>query len=1087
MNKHLRLKGYLNGDETISMEGLFGFGGPSDPKLKQILNNHNRTIGNKAWVTARLAAKAVANDRIIDAVSYNGKTYTDPVQALKQSGSMYASFLKNYRKRLDGYGEDIMDILMWGNQLLQQGQDPNLVGQRMVDELEKHPLPIDSAARYTEFFGNVAWNPGTGFATDASVVASATQLPPLTANQIVEATKIINDQTTWISKFQENQVMPGTRISDDQVYAQLGKSSSRSEIANLFGNDRVPRKQFDQLQKGINHWLNMHKVVLQWINTQLKDSVSTESINGDHFMGQHNRLSSYLTGEQTTISTEGLWDNLKEFFTGDHPDNIGPNGAPNPYRKKSAGETAKWLKKFNSQLQSTFGNKAWVTEHLSSTPVTDVELLRALSFNQKPIGKPIDVLNKAKSIVQPFVSTNTPKLNRYIDEVDTASQLLVGGIISGDIGDITINLQAGLTALENIKRPFPDSFNGPDYLGGQEYILYKGSHHGEWRTDSRYTAPKQPLPTLSVEDVVQAISAVCDSMAVISSMESAIDFPQEMMQQHQWEQLQKVNLELYNEAEVELIDRPSFQSMVLTSYLQAWRTTLLDVVKWVYLSCGGTQISTESIGGQVSMEGLWDDIKKLFDASAPDPRVKEKNGRKVYEFSWVPTFKQEIEKTYANLDWVKRHYHPRDVRAPKLAVELSYKRRLPETPLEVLTIAQDVALGHYKQANPALEAYDKSITQIEKEMGALFDKTEDEEKTIKEFAKRAKSLKRPFHKGMVGPEWLGGLKVMVVESRGLGYETVGVAPTKGYHVNGNTLAKLTPEQIVEAAKAMLVAVETIAKLKYPSAGSGCDDGVWEYLYGVDDEDSLEIAQEYTYFQAAPEEQSNYVSLYISEWSDVLYKVARWLHTQVTEEDVSLESLERSPMSLLARPKLPNKHNISLESNGPRLAKYFDDKPKAARSDQRAALFGTVESGWRAILEDKLECAVFNPVVANWDKEAQAQEELVKKTASALVFCITPKQTGFYSFVELTGAAIRTPERVFICFLNDDEGTTWPEKQQASIDATKTYLTNECGITVYETLDALAEAINAEVEPISANGSLKDTDNVPTPTPPEGGL
>lgn len=789
MSKHLRLKGYVSGDETISLEGLFGFGGPSDPKLKQILDNHNRTIGNKAWVNARLAAKAISNDRIIDAVSCNGKTYTDPVQALKQSGSMYANFLKRYRKLLDGYGEDIVDIFMWGGQLLQQGQDPNLIGQRMVDELGKHPLPIDSAGRYTEFFGNVAWNPGSGFSTDAGVVSSADKLPPLTANQIVEATKVINDQTTWISKFQDNQVMPGVKLSDSPIYAMLGKSSSRSEIANLFDPDRAPRKQFDQLQKGINHWLNMHKVVLQWINTQLKDSVSTESIDGEHFMSQHNRLSSYLTGEQTTISTEGLWD----------------------------------------------------------------------------------------------------------------------------------------------------------------------------------------------------------------------------------------------------------------------------------------------------------DIKKLFDAKAPDPRVKEKDGRKVYEFSWVPTFKQEIEKTYANLDWVKRHYHPREVRAPKLAVELSYKRRLPETPLEVLTIAQDVALGHYKQANPALDAYDKSITQLEKEMGALFDKTEDEEKTIKEFAKRAKSLKRPFHKGMVGPEWLGGLKVSVVESRGLGYESVGVVPTKGYHVNGNALPKLTPEQIVEAAKAMLVAVETIAKLKYPSAGSGCDDGVWEYLYGVDDEDSFEIAQEYTYFQAAPEEQSYYVSLYLGEWSDVLYKVARWLHTQVTEEDVSLESLDRSPMSLLARPKMPNKHSISLESTGPRLAKYFDDKPKAARSDQRAALFGTVESGWRAILEDKLECAVFNPVVANWDKEAQAQEELVKKTASALVFCITPKQTGFYSFVELTGAAIRTPDRVYICFLNDDEGTTWPEKQQASIDATKTYLTNECGITVYETLDALAEAINAEVEPISANGSLKDTDNVPTPTAPEGGL
>lgn len=788
MKKHLRLKGYLNEDETISMEGLFGFGGPSDPKLKQILTNNNRTIGNKAWVAARLAAKAVTNERIIDGVSYKGKTYTDPVQVLKQSGSLYANFLTNYRKRLAGYHEDIMDILMWGGDLLQQGQDPNLVGQRMVDELEKHPLPIDGAQRFTEFFGTTAWNPGTGFVNDSDAVASVSQLPPLTADQIVAATKVINDQTTWISKFQSNLSVPGTTISSDAIYAQLGKSSSRSEIANLFGNDRVPRKQFDQMQKGITQWLNMHKVVLQWINTQLNDSVSTESLDGEDFMSQHTRLSSYIVGEQDTISTEGLWDG----------------------------------------------------------------------------------------------------------------------------------------------------------------------------------------------------------------------------------------------------------------------------------------------------------IKKLFDAKAPDPRVKEKDGKKVYEFSWVPTFKAEIQKTYANLEWVKRHHHPRDVRAPKLAVELSYKRRLPETPMDVLKNARDIVMAHYKQNMPALTAYNAAIKKLDDEMLSFYTKTDDSRKTAAEMLKRAKAIPRPFRKGTTGPDWLGGLHVTVVDGGRRAYESVGVVPSKGYHVNGNSLPQLTPEQIVESAKALLEAVDILAKIDYPWAGSGCDDGVWPQIYD-DEEDIMEEVYDFMYFQDAPEEQANFISLYLSEWSDLLYKVARWLHTQVTEEDVSLESLERSPMSLLARPKLPNKHNISLESSGPRLAQYFDDKPKAARSDQRAALFGTVESGWRAVLEEKLECAVFNPVVDHWDKEAQAQEELVKKTASALVFCITPKQTGFYSFVEITGAAIRTPERVFVCFLADDEGTTWPEKQKASIDATKTYLKNECGITVYETLDALAEAINAEVEPISANGTLKDTDNAPTPTPPEGGL
>lgn len=161
-----------------------------------------------------------------------------------------------------------------------------------------------------------------------------------------------------------------------------------------------------------------------------------------------------------------------------------------------------------------------------------------------------------------------------------------------------------------------------------------------------------------------------------------------------------------------------------------------------------------------------------------------------------------------------------------------------------------------------------------------------------------------------------------------------------------------------------------------------------------------------------------------------------------------------------------------------LGQYFDDAdPHAADNDPRAALFGTCAgSGWRERLIPLLTCAYFNPVVTDWNAEAQAQEELVKRTASAMVFTITPMQKGFYSFVEITDLAIKDPKRLYLCFLDNDAGHTWDKAQAASIEAIKSYLTKSCGMTIYPTLEELAKAVNGEVQAISHNDTATDNTN-----------
>lgn len=68
--------------------------------------------------------------------------------------------------------------------------------------------------------------------------------------------------------------------------------------------------------------------------------------------------------------------------------------------------------------------------------------------------------------------------------------------------------------------------------------------------------------------------------------------------------------------------------------------------------------------------------------------------------------------------------------------------------------------------------------------------------------------------------------------------------------------------------------------------------------------------------------------------------------------------------------------------------------------------------------------LFNPVVPNWNAEAQAREEASKESADFLVFCIAdPKQEGnplsAYSLVEATMALYDKSDRAVVVF--DTEG------------------------------------------------------------------
>lgn len=99
------------------------------------------------------------------------------------------------------------------------------------------------------------------------------------------------------------------------------------------------------------------------------------------------------------------------------------------------------------------------------------------------------------------------------------------------------------------------------------------------------------------------------------------------------------------------------------------------------------------------------------------------------------------------------------------------------------------------------------------------------------------------------------------------------------------------------------------------------------------------------------------------------------------------------------------------------------------SEKLVFLGGTCNSSlWRddavQILES-LGWTCFNPVVAEWTEEAKAKEEEVKKKADAQLFLITPRMSGFFSFMEALDAAHRG---VRVMLLVSETDPTFPSAE-----------------------------------------------------------
>ncbi len=94
---------------------------------------------------------------------------------------------------------------------------------------------------------------------------------------------------------------------------------------------------------------------------------------------------------------------------------------------------------------------------------------------------------------------------------------------------------------------------------------------------------------------------------------------------------------------------------------------------------------------------------------------------------------------------------------------------------------------------------------------------------------------------------------------------------------------------------------------------------------------------------------------------------------------------------------------------------------------------TNNSQWRDNLIKDLNIDYFNPVVKDWNEEAQKQEINERQTCDYVLYLITPKMEGVYSIAEVIDDSNKRPEKTLFGYLLNDDGQEFTRHQLKSLD------------------------------------------------------
>lgn len=105
---------------------------------------------------------------------------------------------------------------------------------------------------------------------------------------------------------------------------------------------------------------------------------------------------------------------------------------------------------------------------------------------------------------------------------------------------------------------------------------------------------------------------------------------------------------------------------------------------------------------------------------------------------------------------------------------------------------------------------------------------------------------------------------------------------------------------------------------------------------------------------------------------------------------------------------------------------------------------------------------FNPVVKDWNEEAQELEIKKRKSCDFVLYVITPKMEGVYSIAEVVEDSIKRPEKTLFCYLKEDDGKKFSEHQIKSLEMVKKMIV-ENGAKAFDSLNEIRKFLNSKIK------------------------
>ena len=132
---------------------------------------------------------------------------------------------------------------------------------------------------------------------------------------------------------------------------------------------------------------------------------------------------------------------------------------------------------------------------------------------------------------------------------------------------------------------------------------------------------------------------------------------------------------------------------------------------------------------------------------------------------------------------------------------------------------------------------------------------------------------------------------------------------------------------------------------------------------------------------------------------------------------------------------------------------------ASITSKKVFLGGTCNgSDWRETLIPQLKIEYFNPVVATWTPECQAEELRQRQDCDFCLYVITPKMTGVYSIAEVVDDSNKRPQKTIFCVLQKDGEMVFDAHQTKSLQAVAEMVESNGG-KVFTSLQAVAHHLN----------------------------